>query len=126
MKDVTKTIWSEGKCLTAYRLEMEQSVKIHNCTTKPEYSGNKWEIKDNVNIINKESKLALNAYTESRTKAYSSSQGWSLTNSTEPVVTPVFSYKGTCLQASGNISVQVSFCSDKGVQQWALPPKYVD
>lgn len=57
MKDAT--IRSEGKCLTAYRLEMEQYVMIHNCTTKPEYSGNKWEIKDNGNIINKESKLAL-------------------------------------------------------------------
>lgn len=127
MKDAT--IRSEGKCLTAYRLEMEQYVMIHNCTTKPEYSGNKWEIKDNGNIINKESKLALNAYTEYswsiltvEQKAYSSSQGWSLSNSTEPVVTPIFSYKGTCLQASGNNSVQASSCSDKSVQQWALYP----
>ncbi|KAK1376663.1 hypothetical protein POM88_032856 [Heracleum sosnowskyi] len=84
MKDAT--IRSEGKCLTAYRLEMEEYVMIHNCTTKPKYSG------------------------------------WSLSNSTDPVVTPIFSYKGTCLQASANNSVQVSSCSDKSVQQWALYP----
>lgn len=37
-------------------------------------------------------------------------------------MTPIFSYKGTCLEASANNSVQVSSCSDKSVQQWAIYP----
>lgn len=89
MKD--GTIRSKGKCLTAYRLEMEEYVMIHNCSTKPGYSGNKWERKDNGDIISKESKLALNAYPGYSwsiltvdQKSYSSSQGWSLSNSTDP------------------------------------------
>ncbi|XP_017233442.1 abrin-d-like [Daucus carota subsp. sativus] len=57
-----------------------------------------------------------------RLVSYSSKQAWSLSNSTEPVVTPIRGYKGMCLQASGNNTVQVSSCTDQSVQQWALYP----
>lgn len=121
------TIQSQGKCLTAYRLEIQQYVMIHNCSTAPEYSSNLWTIEDNGNIINKDSKLALSAFTgyswsllTLEQKSYSSSQGWSLTNTTEPVVTAIYSYKSTCMVASGNNTVQVSSCTDQSVQQWAL------
>ena len=103
---------------------------IHDCIIKSEYYGNKWEIEDNGNIVNKESNLALNAgsgyswsYLNVEQKSYSSSQGWSLSNSTKPIVTPIIiGYKSMCLQASHYNGVHLSRCRDQSVQQWAIYP----
>ncbi|WOG87743.1 hypothetical protein DCAR_0206974 [Daucus carota subsp. sativus] len=121
------TIRSQGKCLTALGIGV---AVIYNCTTELASSSIKWKIEENGNIISIDNNLALTAYWDvSRSQlrmkriSYWSKQAWSLSNSTEPVVTPIRGYKGMCLQASGNNTVQVSSCTDRIFEQyWALYP----
>lgn len=129
MKD--GTIRCHGKCLTAYRLKPDRYVMIHNCTTAPNYSSTKWEVHDNGNIINKDHKLALNAYVGFQRSvltvdqiSYSSRQGWSLRNSSgteaAALVTPILSYNGMYMQPSGNDSVELVKGNDTSVPQYWL------
>ncbi|WOH12190.1 hypothetical protein DCAR_0831692 [Daucus carota subsp. sativus] len=123
------SIQSGGKCLNAKGLTAGQNMTIYNCSTATVPDAIKWNIHDNGNIENPKSGLALSAFKGNMFSAltvekntYASSQGWRLSNSTKPVVTPVIGYESLCMQASASNTVQMVECSNTNAQKWELYP----
>nr|QAU19548.1 ebulin I [Sambucus ebulus] len=122
------TTRSMGKCMTANGLNSGSSIMTFNCDTAVE-NATKWALPIDGSIINPSSGRVITAPSAaSRTtllldnNIHAASQGWTVSNDVQPIVTSIVGYNETCLQANGeNNRVWMEDCEITSLQQqWVL------